>query len=199
MVKRVAFEAGAKIQRWSKALDNPVAALKQIGALGVAESRHAFREQKFGKANWEPRVVPNVFGVLADFSLQEGGTKPPKRRFEQRDALVDTGRLKKSIAYNILSKRIVEWGTNLPYAAKHITGGRVESVVITESLQEKLKKWLKGQGDKWKEFFQHYLRPEWLGKKDEMEIPARPFVGLTRQLRKDIREAVGVKIFEVHR
>ena len=91
------------------ALDNPQAALKQIGILMVAESQRAFKAQQFGAKKWDQRAPVNVFGIIADFTA--GKTKPPNRRFDQRPALRDTGRLSSSIAYQVKGKIRLGWLT----------------------------------------------------------------------------------------
>jgi len=193
------FDEGDRIRRIRQALGNPQAALKAIGALMMSESRNAFRAQKFGNVEWAPRSVPNRFAVLMDFS-QGGTTKPPARRFQPRPALVNrggAGGLQSTIAFRLVGNDTVEVGTNLPYASVHQFGGTTESVQITETIQEKLKKWLKGSGKKWESFFRKYTLPSWLGKKDEQTVPARPFIGVNEQTREDIEEAIGIHIYEV--
>lgn len=79
------FEKGAKIERIESKLANPEVALRQVGALMVAESQRAFRDQKFGEKAWDARKGKiNVFGIIADF--YEGKKSPPARRFESRPA-----------------------------------------------------------------------------------------------------------------
>ena len=90
MPGRVTFKKGAKVGRIEKNLDNPKAALEQIGVLMVAESQRAFKEQQFGAKKWDQRAPVNVFGIIADFHIG-GRAKPPERRFDRRPALIDTG------------------------------------------------------------------------------------------------------------
>lgn len=193
-----AFQKGAKVKRWERNLDNPQAALKQIGALMVSESQRAFKAQQFGKTKWPPRAEVNVFGIIADFA--EGKKSPPKRRFERRPALKDTGRLSSTIAFQIKGKDVVEVGSNLPYAGVHHHGGPVESKTITEEVQRLLGNWLfrvtgtarESQADR----LAFLLNKKLIGKKLPGKVPARPFVGVTPRTIKDVKEAVGVKIFE---
>ena len=103
---RAGFKKGAKIERWEAALKNPKKALTQIGALMVSESQRAFRAQKFGKDVWQERAVPNIYGIISDF--HRGVSNPPKRRFEPRPALTDTGRLSKSIAFKVADLYLAE-------------------------------------------------------------------------------------------
>lgn len=192
---RATFDVGAKMRRWKEACANPRPALKQIGALMVAESQRAFREQKHGADAWDARAAVNVYGIIADFA--QGRSKPPQRRFERRPALSDTGRLRRSIAYRTASQRSVIVGSNLPYAATHQYGGRIESEVITPSLRRALWKWLKKQDAGLKRQLGWLLNKKFQGERLSGEVEARPFVGVTRRTKRDILETVGVVVWEV--
>ena len=192
---RATFEKGAKLERWERNFQNPRNALKQIGALMVAESREAFREQKHGRDRWKPRSDVNVFGIIKDFA--GGATAPPARRFERRPALSDTGRLKQSIAFKVFGRSVVEVGTNLPYAKVHQEGGAVKSEKITKGVQEALWKWLKKKDKTLKRRLGFLLNKKFRGKFLEGEVPKRPFVGITKQTRADVLEVVGLRILEV--
>lgn len=192
---RATFDKGAKMERWEKNLENPRGALKQIGVLVTAESQRAFRDQQHGRDKWAPRSDVNVFGIIADFSK---GSTPPARRFERRPALRDTGRLSASIAYKVLGVKAVEIGTNLPYAGVQQYGGTVESEKITEALQRALWKWLKPKSADLKARLGWLLNKKYRGETLKMEVPARPFVGITKDTREDVREVLGREIMEVH-
>tara|TARA_R110002012_G_scaffold32753_2_gene96350 strand:- start:766 stop:1347 length:582 start_codon:yes stop_codon:yes gene_type:complete len=189
---KVNFKQGAKMERWEKALQNPQKALKQIGVLMVAESQASFRDQQFGRKKWKGRAPVNVFGIIADFSK---GSTPPKRRFQTRKALIDTGRLKGSISYKV-SGSVVEVGTNLDYAGVHQFGGQVESEKITKSVQQALSKWLKPKDKGLKESLGWILNKKFTGETIKGQVPARQFVGITKQTRQDIAYEVGVLIME---
>ena len=194
----VSYRKGAKIDRWEKALNNPAAALKVIGAKMVSESQAAFKNQRFGDKEWKPRAVPNVFGIIDDFDA--GKSTPFPRRFEDRPALVDSGVLKstRGIAATPVGRFAVEVGSNLSYAAVQHHGGPVESKTITETIQLALGNWLlKVEDDAIFKKLGFLLNKKWRGKKLEGKVPARPFVGITKQTIADVKEAVGVKIFEV--
>lgn len=188
------FEPGAKLDRMRGNLDHPEAALRQIGALMVAESQQAFREQKHAGKAWDPRGKVNVFGIIADFYE---GRQPPARRFERRPVLKDTGRLSASIAFQVLSGgQVVEVGTVLPYAAVHQHGGAVESRPINETVRSVLNEFLKGNGKKWRKQLGWLLNKKFAGKTIKGKVPARPFVGITKQTIDDVQEVVRVKILE---
>ncbi len=189
------FERGAKIERWERKLENPTDALKQIGALMVAESQRAFKLQRFGREKWKERSTPNVFGIIADFHA--GKKKPPARRFESRPALRDTGALARSIAFKLAGAKVVEVGSVLPYAGTLHHGGEVESKPITETVQTALWKWLKGPGKEHKSTLGWLLNKKFTGQKLTTTVPKRPIVGITKQTIADVREAVRVKIMEV--
>jgi len=188
------FERGAKIERWERNLDRPEAALRQVGALMVAESQRSFRDQKFGEDTWQPRAPVNVFGIIADFAA--GRKTPPQRRFESRPALRDTGRLSASIAWKLVGADVVEVGSSLPYAGVQHAGGEVESQTIDEKVRTALSAWLKGSGSKYRTRLGWILNRKFAGKKLKQKVPARHIVGITKQTIEDVKIAVGVRIME---
>lgn len=191
---RTTFKKGAKIERMEKALQNPKKALKQIGVLMVAESQGAFRDQQHGRSKWASRAPVNVYGIISDFAK---GGKPPARRFQTRPALKDTGRLSNSISFKINGNTTVEVGTNLDYAGVHQFGGKIESEPITKSLRRMLWKWLKPKDTSLKSSLGWLLNKKFIGETLKGEVPARPFVGISKSTIADVREVVGVEIFEV--
>lgn len=184
-------DKGLRFRTWERNLQRPEAALKQVGAILTSASQQAFKAQAFGKVQWKPRSVPNVFGLLADFD--QGRTSPPGRRMDPRPALRDTGRLAASISFRLMGDA-VEVGSVLPYASVHNVGGDVESVTITERVQKGLGRWLQRQPKSVQRQLAFLLNPKRRGTRLQGKVPARPFVGLTPQLRKDIREVVGTTI-----
>lgn len=189
------FEKGAKIERIESKLANPEAALRQVGALMVAESQRAFRDQKFGEQAWDARKGKiNVFGIIADF--YEGKKSPPARRFESRPVLRDTGRLAASIAFRMAGVDVVEVGSNLPYAPVLHHGGEIESKPINQQVRDALAAWLKSKGRGYRKQLGWLLNKKFEGKTLKGRVPARPIVGITPQTIEDVREAVAVKIME---
>jgi len=186
------FEPGARLMRLGADLENPTRALKQIGALMVAESQRGFVDQQFGGVRWPERAPVNVFGALADFA--EGRSEPKPRRFDRRPALADSGRLRGSIAWKIVGSDVVEVGTNLPYAAVHQSGGETESVPITSDLRGRLLAWLRGAPRSLRRLFGRALARGAVGQRLRQQVPARPFVGITARTREAIRRVVGVEI-----
>lgn len=191
---KATFKKGAKLERLEKNLGNPSGALKQIGALMVAESQRSFREQKHGRDKWEPRSDVNVFGIIADFA--KGGT-PPARRFERTPALKDTGRLSNSVAFKVHGRTTVSVGSTLDYAGVQHHGGTVESERITGSVRRALWKWLKPKDKSLKARLGWLLNAKYRDETLKSEVPARPIVGITKSTIEDVREVVGVEIMEV--
>jgi len=188
------FKKGAKMERWEKKLDNPQAALKQIGALIVSESSKAFREQQHGENKWKPRAPVNVYGIISDFAK---GGKPPARRFDNSKTLIDSGRLSGSIAPKITGRNSVVVGSNLSYAGTMHYGGAIESEEITPEVQSGLQRWLKSKPESMKKSLGWLLNKKFTGKTLKGEVPARPFVGITKTTIADIRTEVGVEIMEI--
>jgi len=188
------YDPGAKLGRMHDRLVNPDAALKQIGALGVAASQKAFKAQEFGNTKWKPRGVPNFMGIIADFAA--GKATPPKRRMQDRPALRDTGRLAQSIAFQVQGAT-VEWGSNLDYASVMNFGGVSESAPLTDTVRDKLAKWLKKRDAGVRKKLGWLLNPKFAGKRVKVTVPARPFVGVTDELMADIEDVIGATIFGV--
>ena len=191
--KRTGVDIGEKIPRIERNLDNPVAALSQIGAMMVAASQRAFKEQSYDGDSWAPRAAVNVFGIIADF---HAGKNPPARRLQRRPALRDTGRLASSIAFKVAGKT-VEVGSSLEYAGKLFKGGPIESKPVTESVQALLADWLDRKPQDLKDKLGFLLSEKMTGQTLKSEVPARRFLGLTDELMRDVKETLGVKILEV--
>ncbi len=146
---------GTQIELIEKATRNPIGILGLFGAWFTNELRKAFRTQGAraggGQSTslarkgvpppmpWAPRRVPNVPGVLADLAA---GSTPKSRRFVDRPALIDTGRLRDSIAWRPIGRDKIEVGTVVPYADLHQQGG-VTTVTVTQKMKDALAKWLK--------------------------------------------------------
>lgn len=90
-------------------VENPRPALKAVGAIMLAQSQKAFRDQRLGDVRW-PKQYPDqspagflhIAGALSD--LNEGG-EPKSSRFQRGPALLDTGGLLKD-----LSERAISYG-----------------------------------------------------------------------------------------
>lgn len=115
-----------------------------------------------------------VSGTLQRFSAQEDPQgkhwEPSARAAEEGgETLTDTGALRKSIDYAATSDKVMV-GSNLPYARIHQKGA-----IIKPKKAKKLV--FKGRG----------------GKKvpvDEVTIPARPYLGVSADDMKEVRETI---------
>ena len=112
--------------------------LTKCGARLVTSTQARFRKQEFDGKAWPPRRVPNVAGVLKDLA---GGGNPKERRFQPRPAVMDTGRLKRSMNFVFDTDSSVRVGTTVPYASKQQYGGK-EKVAMTKAMKDRLWKWL---------------------------------------------------------
>ena len=127
-------ETGTKIETIRNMASSPKKILSLIGVYLVKTTSAAFRLQKRGPHSWEPRRVPNVAGILRDL---DKGPSIPSRRFEGTPALMDTGRLRGSFTWRFYSSTSIMFGTNVPYANVHQTGGDSE-IVVTSTMRENL-------------------------------------------------------------
>lgn len=187
------FQKGDKIARLAKKLKNPKEALKILGLMMVSDSQRAFIEQSYGGKKWPPRGPVNVMGIIADLS---SGRSIPKRRFDQRPALIDTGLLRNSIASKIIGNA-VEVGTKVEYAKDHQKGGKVKSETITGKVQTALWTWLKKKANrKWQPQLGWLLNRKFKGRRLDGKVPARPFIGVTKQTKNYIKQIV-VEMLEV--
>jgi len=100
-------------------LDAPTPALYAIGTMFAAGARRAFDQQGKGDKKWPPRSVPSLAGIVQDLSQ---GTSVDSARFEDRPALVVSGRLKGSIRFDVRQDAILLKAT-APYASRAAHGG----------------------------------------------------------------------------
>jgi hypothetical protein len=190
---RATFKKGAKVERWERNLKRPIAALKAIGALGVAETKLAFREQGFPDERWPPRHVPNAYGIIRDFAGGSGAPRP--HRFDDRPALKDTGNLSRSFSF-VINGMTVSWGSDKDYAERLHKGGDIESEKITPTIQKSLGAWLKGAGKRWKPDLGFLLSKLFTNKRLKGKVQARVMTQITKTLIADVEEVVGVHIME---
>lgn len=190
-----AFDEGGRVRRMRRNMQNPTKALKQVGAILQAEAQASFKRQGLGKDKWPERKVPNVFGIIADFHA--GKRAPPGRRFTSRPALRDTGALARSISWAVLGTKVVEVGSKLPYAGQHHRGTESESKPITAQVRRLLWAWLRGKGSQWKRELGWLLNRKFKDATLTMDLPERRIVGVTKDARSRIKQAIGVTIAEV--
>ena len=190
---KATFKKGAKFERWERNLSDPRVALKQIGALMVAQSQRSFRDQGLPGEQWDARAPINVYGLVADFAA--GKRKPPARRFKDRPALRDTGRLAASISFRVRGKKEVWSGSNLEYATTMNRGGEIHSEPIEGETRRLLWNWLKKQPPEMKAALGFLFAPQFRGGLSG-ETVARPFTGITDKLLADVERVVGIAIME---
>lgn len=138
------YDVGARIRGIAALLAKPETLLKQFGTLIALRAQKAFKDQRRGSFAWKERATPNVPGILSDIKR---GANPPKRRFESRPAVVDTGHLAGSIAFRVTGAKTVEVGTVVPYASIQQFGGEVD-IPIDMDLKRKIKAFLGKQDRK---------------------------------------------------
>jgi phage gpG-like protein len=167
---------------------HPEKLLRRFGALGVAASSRAFRDQRLGDKVWPeryPKQGPpkvNVAGVVSDLAR---GAEVKQRRFDARPAVFDTGALLRSLSFRTNGKDTTEIGSVLPYASIQNFGG-LSRQAITPTVRTGLAKFLRSQRGKG-----YRERLGWLFSTNVLEtkVHPRPFLGFTDELAKDLVEA----------
>lgn len=170
-------------------------ALIEISVHLLSKSQEAFQKQGYGRRpenRWRPRSVPNVAGIIGDLNRN---MNPPQRRWEDRPALVDTGRLRQSINWAITDTEAIV-GTNVQYAEIHQVGGR-SKVRLTRTGKDGLFKLL---GETYTDEFvsagTRQLREDlgWLLKKRSpnvtVHVPRRPFVGFDDEDEAEVNDII---------
>ena len=158
-------------------------ALAEIGVEMLASAEKSFRVQALGTKRWPGRGVPNIAGIISD--LNRGAT-PPKRRFESRPAGIDTGKLRQSIGMT-LTQTSVKVDSRLTYSKKYQEGGK-STLTLTKTGKESLKRFLADRRDLSKSL-------GWMFRQNRVTInqKARPFLGITKELRQN-----AIEILEDH-
>ena len=193
-----------------KAPEDPERTLKQVGTLLSSAAQKAFKDQKFGNAQWEPRYpnqsepFVNIAGAIQDLSK---GPNIKPRRFERRPALRDTGNLVNSLDANrsvsIKGQHTVEVGTTVPYASAMMFGGETQQT-ITDAMRTNFRKLQKrafrslGKADTFEKIRSTAGKIgalEKLGRileRDTLvtQVVARPFLGVTEDLSNKIARAI---------
>lgn len=177
-------DGGRFLVRIERVLERPVPLLKRIGVLLASRAQRRFGEQMSpdGK-EWPERMVPNIPGILDD--LQRGSSVKP-RRFESRPVLMDYGRLRQSIHWELRSEQEVEVGTNIPYAKDHQFGA-LRTILITPQMQSGLTSWFQtAVGRPWKPYLMWLLNVDSI----EFRLPKREFIGINDEDAEDIRQII---------
>lgn len=143
--------------------------LAAVGVQLLATAQRSFRDQRLGATNWPARMAPNIAGIVSDLNA---GRNPPGRRFQDRPALVDTGRLRQSITFEVRGDEVAV-GTSLDYAKVHQEGG-VQQIKLQREGREGLKRLLRRRKDLQKSLGWLFRKPSF-----EIRIRKRSFVGIT--------------------
>lgn len=193
MAKELAeLDEGTRLKALDDRIKKQRAVLDKIGFMVSQDSRKNFRRGGFGEKPWEPRSVPNVPGILSDL---QAGSKPKERRWKPGTTLVDTGALRDSISYRVISDDTVEIGTSLDYASLHQFGGET-TIQITNEMKRLLAEYFRGLS---KQLRRERREIGWLFQRDSQtfQIPQRKFLGVTPQMRKKVNELVAKTIAEM--
>jgi len=188
-VKVAEFIPGRKLKRLDNLLKDRRKVLAALGTVIARDARNAFKMQGIGPFKWKARSVPSVAGIVDDMTRS---STPRSRRFEPRPALLNTGRLQKSIAHRVIGKEAVIIGTNVGYGKTHQQGG-ISSIKVTDKAKKNLKKFLNtGRGKKLRDklgflFGKSILR---------VKVPKRTFLLVTK---KTVRAAEALVIKSVNK
>ena len=169
------------VARLRSLVNNPARLLKQIGVILVASSQKAFDDQKFGDIEWDERYPNqdepklNLAGALSDLNK---GSAIKARRFVARPAGVDTGTLRRSVAFRVNETRDeVEVGSTVEYAGKFHGGGESTQAVTGTARRLFAREFGRSTGQR----REALKRLSSVVKRDSLTTrsKARPFVGIT--------------------
>ena len=112
--------------------------LERIGVYMQGVTSRAFLDQGRGGL-WPKRMTPSVPAIVKQLNR---GQNPSQKYFKPAPALIDTGTLSRSIAYEVKG-RGVEVGSAVPYASKMQEGGSSQ-ITLTKGGRRVLAEWLQG-------------------------------------------------------
>ena len=190
MPVRIVVSSSRQVAEIRARLKNPEPALRAVGALMVAASQLAFRQQRLGDIKWPERYPNqqepfiNIAGMLADLNQ---GSAIKERRFQRRPALIDRGQLRDSVTF-AASSTSVRVGSSKDYAAIH-QHGLVSTLKVSPSVKKGVVKFLRSaRGKPYREKLTFLLAPNLT--QYDVEVVRRPFLGLTPDAEEEAREAV---------
>ena len=163
--------------------------LNQAGALIVARSQDAFRNQASPDGEqWAERRTPNTPAIVN--SLNQG-RKPLARHLKPGPALLNTGRLRRSINWEA-GPKFLKVGSNLPYANLMQEGGKT-SHTLQPTGRRTLAEWMRTATGR-----RHRDDLGWLFSRPsfETQVWARPFVQITDEDERTIAELVEAHLEE---
>ena len=192
MATGVEIDLAPIVRLQTKGLVNREAALNEIGLFMVSEAQQAFRRGGWrGGKKWKRRRVPNIAGIIRD--MEKGGTTLKKRRMQPSPVLIDSGRLRGSIAMRVrLQEGSVIVGTNVRYAQDHQRGRKVilpGASLAHRDIRTNLAKLLRSEKT---------TRPElreqlgWLFNVDNwtLKLPKRPIMEVNPVILRDINAII---------
>ena len=189
------FIPGRKLDAIESFLNDPELALDLIGHEMNVQFREAFMKQEWDGIPWPDRPCPNVIGAVAD--LVNGREEPKPHRIKPGPALIDTGNLMNSAAFNRTGVYTIVHGSNLPYAKAHSKGEASSVGPITKDLRRRLYLWMKKIGLKTSvcgqtisKAFGWLLNKKLIGSDIEVQHPERKFVGFTDTTRKRVHKGI---------
>lgn len=158
-------------------IENKKALYTEIGIDAVAYCKESFTLQRLGNRQWKRPSNPNLAGIWSD---AENNRSSPSRRFADRNALIDTGRLRSSITYSVQNDGIVI-GTNVPYARLQHKGGVSVLKKSNANFDQNIDKIIRSNRSKLSEKNAHRIYALKSLTQLSIKVPARPFLGYTKQ------------------
>jgi len=152
--------------------------MNAIGVFLTGKIQGTFRSQGRGGQSWAPRSVPNKAGILADLAA---GRNPPERRFQDRPAAIDTGRLRGSISYRVDGDTVTV-GSTVAYASDVQRGGTKTITVDKRALDA----WIRSLSGDRKTAVRRAFSAIRKAGSYTVTVPPRPFVFVTDEERRQI-------------
>lgn len=183
--RAVTFDADGGVTFGSPEIRRSRLAREAVGVELVASSRRSFDEQRAPDGSvWRARAVPNVAGMISDFA--KGRPDPKPSRLLERPALVDTGRLRRSIGYRLEAGRVIPT-VGIDYGAAQAQGGAT-TITITPAVKRAAIRWLDRRDED--DAVDGRLRKAVRSDVVTIRFPARPFLGADERAQIAIRTIV---------
>lgn len=183
--RAVTFDADGGVTLGDPALRRSRLAREAIGVELVASARRAFEGQRSPEGDaWQARAVPNVAGMIMDFT--RGRADPKPSRLAPRPALVDTGALRRSISYRLEAGRVIPT-VGVDYGMQHVEGGSA-TLQVGPAVRRAAIRWLdrRDQDDVVDKRLRSAVRQDAV----TIRFPARPFLGADERAQESIRAIV---------
>lgn len=162
-----------------------------IGNFMVKRTREHFLKQEFDGKPWKARYsgIPksrriSIAGVIKDLTRS---SDVKGRRLQDRPALVDTGILRDSIAFESVGNT-VRIGTVVPYAKTHQLGLQPEAIPVTKQVKKRLAGFLK-KNERFGDTLGFIFQEDFTSYQPK-NVFKRPFLGITADDTKEILEIV---------